>query len=429
MGETENDRGARKTPASVQKTAGTPRRSPPAPEKSPQKIPRPDKELREIPSVEALIAGHCRNAATELPRGVLGVATAEEFLAAIPEACRRRLPDITGSGPKLFSVLVEHGLLAAMPSPRVVPAALNLIAGVSPLLEPRSARLWTLWLTRVHDPSSALFAALRERTPASQFGVQEIPGEVRPLRAAALRAERDRLLAKNAELRASAERDQHELAAHRAANEELRAKLDALAAEAAGYRAKIHAHEQAREAPPTAQEQLTAQIEAARRALRASDDDTRDLVTLAAEVARAKRSLEMKNDGLKQRVADLENFCDELERNGARTKPDTSKARAEKAERELAKAQDARETAQAGVKVLAEKLERRKFQLHSLQKHIESMEIELAQADAELKMRRTRMFSPTQAEVDAVRQAEAARLRKLQEKRRPLTDDDSREQA
>jgi len=59
------------------------------------------------------------------------------------------------------------------------------------------------------------------------------------------------------------------------------------------------------------------------------------------------------------------------------------------------------------------------------QKHLESLEIELAQADAELKMRRTRMFSPSQAEVDAVRQAEAARLRKLQEKRRPLTDDSS----
>lgn len=312
-----------------------------------------------------------------------------------------------------------------MPSPRVVPAALNLIAGASPLLEARSARLWTLWLARVHDPSSALFAALRERTPASQLGVREIPAEVRPLRAAALRAERDRLLAENTQLRASAERERLELAAHRAANSELRAKLDALAAEAAGYRAKIHTHEQAREAPPTAQEQLAAQIEAARRALRASDDDTRDLVTLAAELARAKRSLEMKNDGLKQRVADLENFCDELERNAARTKPDTSKARAEKAERELAKALDARDTAQAGVKVLADRLERRKFQLHSLQKQLESLEIELAQADAELKMRRTRMFSPSQAEVDAVRQAEAARLRKLQEKRRPLTDDSS----
>jgi chromosome segregation ATPase len=319
---------------------------------------------------------------------------------------------------------VEHGFLAAMPSPRVVPAALNLLAGVSPLLEARSARLWTLWLARVHDPSSALFAALCERTPVSQFGVQEHPTENRPLRAAALRTERDRLLAQSAELRALAERDQQELAKHRMANDELRAKLDALGTEAAECRAKIRELEQVQESPSSTQAQLTAQLEAARRALLASDDDSRDIVTLAAEVARTRRVLEMKNDGLRQRVADLENFCDELERAAARTKSDTNKARAERAERELAKAHEVRETAQAGVKVLAEKLERRKFQLHSLQKHIESMEIELAQADVELKMRRTRMFSPSQAEIDAVRQAEAARMRKIQEKRQPLTDED-----
>jgi hypothetical protein len=105
--------------------------------------------------LDALLAGHCRQAVTLLPRGVLGVATAIEFLGALPGACRLGLPDVTDSGPKLFALLVAHGVLAAMPSPRVVPAALALVAGVSPLLQARSARQWTLWLGQVREPSSA----------------------------------------------------------------------------------------------------------------------------------------------------------------------------------------------------------------------------------------------------------------------------------
>ena len=72
--------------------------------------------------LEALLAGHCRQAVTLLPRGVLGVATAIEFLGALPGACRLGLPDVTDSGPRLFALLVAHGVLVAMPSPRVVPA-------------------------------------------------------------------------------------------------------------------------------------------------------------------------------------------------------------------------------------------------------------------------------------------------------------------
>jgi len=55
------------------------------------------------------------------------------------------------TGPAMFSVLVSHGLLAAMPSPRVLPAALALAAGVSPILERRSARQWTLWLASARE--------------------------------------------------------------------------------------------------------------------------------------------------------------------------------------------------------------------------------------------------------------------------------------
>ena len=124
------------------------------------------------PDLEALLVAHCRDAVTELPRGVLGTATAAMFLAALPGACRLQLPDITGTGPAMFSVLVSHGLLAAMPSPRVLPAALALAAGVSPLLERRSARQWTLWLARAREPNSAV-------APGSQIAVAAAPPRAR----------------------------------------------------------------------------------------------------------------------------------------------------------------------------------------------------------------------------------------------------------
>ena len=53
-----------------------------------------------------------------LAPAVLGVATAIEFLGALQGAYRLGLPDFTDSGPKLFALLVSHGLLASLPSPR-----------------------------------------------------------------------------------------------------------------------------------------------------------------------------------------------------------------------------------------------------------------------------------------------------------------------
>lgn len=47
--------------------------------------------------LDALLAGHCRQAVTMLPRGVLGVATATEFLGALPAAFRLGLPDVVGA--------------------------------------------------------------------------------------------------------------------------------------------------------------------------------------------------------------------------------------------------------------------------------------------------------------------------------------------
>ena len=82
-----------------------------------------------------------------------------------------------------------------MPSPRLVPQVLGLVAGVSPLLGARSSRQWALWLARVWDPGSPLLAAIRKRTPAYLIGISTPAPLGPPLRSAQIRDERDRLVA------------------------------------------------------------------------------------------------------------------------------------------------------------------------------------------------------------------------------------------
>jgi hypothetical protein len=101
-----------------------------------------EKNAAQVPAEEldALLVGHCRHAATEIPLGKPGARWSAAFLAVLPEACRRRMPDVVATGPRLFGFFVEQGLLAAVPSPRLVPAALGLVADVSPLLQARGSR-------------------------------------------------------------------------------------------------------------------------------------------------------------------------------------------------------------------------------------------------------------------------------------------------
>ena len=143
----------------------------------------------------ALLAAHCRHATTELPPGEPGVRWAAEFLAVLPAACGRRLPDLITTGPKMFEFLVGQEFFAAMPSPRLVPQVLGLVAGVSPLLQARSSRQWALWLARVWDPGSPVLAAIRKRTPVYLIGIQVPAPSSPPLRSAQIRDERDRLAA------------------------------------------------------------------------------------------------------------------------------------------------------------------------------------------------------------------------------------------
>lgn len=124
-----------------------------------------DRVAEELRWVEA----HCRFVRTNLPRGELGVSFAEELLAALPDACRRRVPDLTGTAPELLKRAVEFGLLTEVPSARVVRAVPRLIAGLTPLMQLGGSRHWTLWIVHLLDPG--MQAKIRRRTPASQLVV------------------------------------------------------------------------------------------------------------------------------------------------------------------------------------------------------------------------------------------------------------------
>ena len=124
----------------------------------------------------AIIEAHCRFAAGLLPRGKEGCATAFGLLAAFPGACGRNLPDVTGTTPGVFAALVRLGVLPAVPSRRVRLAAIRLLAAVTPMVELRSPRQWSLWFAQALDPSSTPAQRLQASTPESQRAVRD-PGE------------------------------------------------------------------------------------------------------------------------------------------------------------------------------------------------------------------------------------------------------------
>ena len=311
--------------------------------------------------LEALLAAHCRQAVTLLPRGVLGVTTAIEFLEAMPGGYRLGLPDVTYSGPKLFALLVAHGVLAAMPSPRVVPAALGLVAGVSPLLEPRSARQWSLWLGQLREPSSAITAALRKRTPTSQISLAPSTTTARPLRAAALRADSDRLAAE-------LERATEELA-------RVHGQVEGETARAAALQHRLDEKSAAAALRKDSREKTFASV---RETLNIADDDPRTfaevifgvVVSLRDQTARADKA----QQGLHRLLADL---------------------------------------AAADVQLVAL---REKYM--DADARLDAYEIELAVAHAELSLRRSKMFRPESAEVQQCRTAGAEEARRAQQRRR-----------
>lgn len=356
--------------------------------------------------LDALLLAHCRDAVTELPRGVLGTATAAEFLAALPAACRLLLPDITGSGPAMFSVLVSHRLLPAMPSPRVLPAALALAATVSPLLERRSARQWTMWLARVRERDSAVAVAVHARTPDSQRSAIAAPMSSRPLRSAALRAERDMLAEQLALAQAEAGKYRAELAAEQerqaarqdgwaAKDRELNARLDRLQQKMAEMGRTL-------EAASATQAQGRADLAEIRRLCGVASDDPRTVGQLIGAVMRTLGEVENDEAAARRALA------------GAVAERDKLAARIERAENDLARARADLAAAKNSLKMQTERGDQR---VGPMLEHLHGLELELGQAVAENELRRGRMLPPSEHDVLTVRQEAARKVRQLQSKR------------
>lgn len=141
----------------------------------------------------ALIEAHCRFAAGQVPRASSGCKVALALLHALPGACARRLPDVTGMRTEVFETIVRFGLLPAVPSRHTQAGALRLLAAVTPLVEARSERHWAFWLAQSLDPGSAVAAWIRAGTPESQRAVRD-PGETfSPLRSRDYRREKSNL--------------------------------------------------------------------------------------------------------------------------------------------------------------------------------------------------------------------------------------------
>jgi hypothetical protein len=262
----------------------------------------------------ALLAAHCLHATAELPPGAPGVRWAADFLAVLPAACGRRLPDLITTGPKTFEFFVGQEFFAAMPSPRLVPLVLGLVARVSPLLQARSARQWALWLARVWDSGSPVLAAIRKRTPTHLIGIQAPAPSGPPLRSAQIRDERDRLVTDLASTAAENDRMRTLLT-------EIREDRDRLAAELADV---VGRERRAAAAVAAERDRLAGELEAATEQLRQasknaatdgarlqqsqarSDSLTAEIAGVRAEHERMSSTLTLAEETVLQRVAEHE---------------------------------------------------------------------------------------------------------------------------
>ena len=100
-----------------------------------------------------------------IPSG--GSVVAVSWIRAFSQACLLGWGDITDSSPGHFRRLVGASLLERCPSDRAMVAATRLLASVSGLVTPRSARRWTAWYASACDPDSSIGQEVRRGvTPA-----------------------------------------------------------------------------------------------------------------------------------------------------------------------------------------------------------------------------------------------------------------------
>lgn len=123
-------------------------------------------------SMLAIIEAHCRFVAGLLERSAQGCRMALALLAAFPGCCARNLPDITAMTPGIFESLVSFEVLRKPPSRHVRLAVLRMLSAVTPLVQMRSERQWSIWFATALDPHSSVAQQLRTGTPESQLAVQ-----------------------------------------------------------------------------------------------------------------------------------------------------------------------------------------------------------------------------------------------------------------
>ena len=257
-----------------------------------------------------LVDAHARHVATQLPRGQLGTQAAESFLAAISGAVRLRLADVTGTAASIVELFVAHGLLPVLPNAKVSRAIPRLLAPLTPLVEARSARLWTLWLTALQDSRSPLVAKLRKTTPAAAFAVRSPAPAARVQTQRALLAERDALAARVVALQAEHADLTTQLAARADEHARTAAERDALATQLAAQQAEGTEFRRQLAALSDTHRQLTAERDALAAQLAAREAErTAGTPAELAEPSELERVAEFYEEQLRQaeaRAAGLE---------------------------------------------------------------------------------------------------------------------------
>lgn len=293
----------------------------------------------------ALIEAHCRFAAGQVPRASPGCKVALALLHALPGACARRLPDVTGMRTEVFETLVRFGLLPAVPSRHTQTGALRLLATVTPLVEVRSQRHWAFWLAQSLDPGSAVAERIRAGTPESQRAVRD-PGETfSPSRSRDYRREKsnlaqqvaDALKAKEsaeqlaAELRADLARVEGEVLALHSERGVLTQRLEQLDAERTSLAADLALADERRAANERAVADERDQ------AKRAADDRVAQLERDLAAMVTAKNKAVGKAESLedecitgRRTLAETRLATEDLEKQVAQLQRDLAAAQAER---------------------------------------------------------------------------------------------------